>query len=85
MRTLFHTKEVIGIDTLDFTGNLNGKGRRIESGNAPDAASSIAESIPKFVSRITKWGHAAEAADDNPIAAGAAGPFERHTEIIHRL
>ena len=77
-------KEGIGIDASDFTGNLYGKGRGIESGNAPDTAPGIAECIPKFVSRITKRSQAAKAADDNPITAGTAGPVERHPEIIHR-
>src|SRR5437667_9966012 len=52
VRTLFRTKEIIGIGTLDFTGNLNGEWRRIEGANAPDTASSIAEAVPELVPRI---------------------------------
>src|SRR5438876_10366214 len=61
MRTLFRAKEIIGIDALDFTGNLNGKRRRIESADAPDTASSVAESVPKLVPQISQRWDAAKA------------------------
>ena len=80
---LFGVKDLKRIGATYFSGNLNAKLGRIESGDTAYAASGGTESVPKFFPRVAQRSKAAETTDYNSIRASISATYECHAKIIH--
>src|SRR5262249_25237526 len=71
--SFFRVEICEGIDAAHLAGNLNGKWRRIECRDAPNAAACVSKSIPQFCARISKRSDTADAAYDDSAGSPPAG------------
>src|SRR6266850_64783 len=79
----FRVKGLERVGVAYFSRNLNGKLRRIESGDPAYAASRATEPVPKLVPRVAQRSQTAETTNYNAIRTGVSTTYECHGKIIH--